>query len=153
MIKESDNYNYQLKESRDFSTDIAHLIEDILKKEFSENQFKEFCINYNNRYFSGNGAWLPSIIYYEIRKGKEGNLYKFSTSTSAMSGDRKDSNYLLCYEVDGTCWGFQEWDTERDSYQKRIENREKYNNIYNNSESLIKLSGYRLEIEFIYNKL
>ena len=41
---------------------------------------------------------------------------------------------------------------ERDSYEKIKENREKYNKIYENSMPLIKLSGYKLEVEFNYKK-
>jgi hypothetical protein len=143
---------YLLRESKDFNIEIIILIEDIVRSEFSQEQYSEYCKNYNNRYFGGNANRLSSIIYYEIRKGKEGNFYIFQTSTSALSGERSDSTYLLCYEIDGNYWGFQEWDTERDSYEKRIENREKYNYIYESTESLIKLSGYKLEVEFIYNK-
>lgn len=143
---------YLLRESKDFNTELINLIEDIIRHEFSREQYSEFCINYNKRYFGGNANWLPSIIFYEIKKGIEGNLYIFQTITSAMTGERSDSTYLLCYEIDGNYWGFQEWDTERDSYEKRIGNREKYNYIYESSKPLIKLSGYNLEVEFYYNK-
>ena len=143
---------YLLRESKDFNIELINLIEDIVRSEFSQEQYSEFCKNYNKRYFGGNANWLPSIIYYEIKKGPEGNFYIFQTSTSAMSGERCDSTYLLCYELDGNYWGFQEWNTERDSYEKMKENREKYNYIYENSMPLIKLSGYNLEVEFMYNK-
>ena len=144
---------YSLRESKGFKTEIINLIEDIIISEFSQAQYSEYCKNYNNMYFGDNAKWLPSIIYFEIKKGQEGNFYIFQTSTSAMSGERCDSTYLLCYEIDGTYWGFQEWDTKRDSYEKMKENREKYNYIYENSKPLIKLSGYKLEVEFIYDKI
>ena len=152
IIDNSSNNSYLLREGRDFNNILINQIEDIIRNEFSEEQFKGFCKDYNSKYFGGNGAWLPTLLYYEIRKDKEGNLYVFFKNTSVMSGERSDSSYLFCYKVDGTFWGFKEWDTESDSYEKRKENREKYNYIYENSESLIRLGGYKLEIEFIYTK-
>lgn len=151
MMSDKCNNNINLlRESRDFNNDLINQIEDIIRNQFSQNQYSSFCKDYNSKYFDGNAQWLPSIIYYELRKGKENSLYIFLTSTSAMSGDRSDSSYLLCYEVDGTFWRFQDWDTERDSYEKRKENREKYNYAYENSHPLIKLRGYKLQVEFIF---
>jgi hypothetical protein len=145
MIQEKGESPLTLKESRDFNKKALITIENLLKKEFNKEQLSGFCDFYERTYFSENSYWLPKIIFFEIKKDSEGNLYIFEGSTSANSGERKDYSYLRCIEKDGKYWGFQEWDTERDDIQTRKENRIRYNSIYENSESLLILKGYLLE--------
>ena len=148
MQRKNNRSSFILKVSRDFNEDNLFHLEEILNKEFTNEQYNEYCNSYNRYYFSENSHWIPSIIYYEIKKDEDANIYIFETSTSANTGERQDFSYLRCYEKDGKYWGFQEWDTDRDDYHKRVENRKKYNTIYENTESLLILKGYKLELDF-----
>ncbi len=135
-----------LRDSRDFSKEILIKLESIIMKEFNKEQFDEYCNFYNRYFFSENSQWFPIIIYFEIKKDIAGNLYIFESSTSANTGERKDYSYLRCIEKDGKFWGFQEWDTDSDDYHTRVEKRQKYNSIYENSTSLLILEGHKLEL-------
>ena len=110
MQRKNNKSSFILKVSRDFNEDNLLHLEEILNKEFTNEQYNEYCNFYNRYYFSENSHWIPSIIYYEIKKDEDANIYIFETSTSANTGERQDFSYLRCYEKDGKYWGFQEWE-------------------------------------------